>query len=71
MPANENERSINIDGKDYKLSELSEKAKQHIASIQFVDAQMTQINNELAVADTARLGYTRALKAEIRLTKDA
>ena len=34
-----------------------------------MDAQLQQLNNELAVSDTARIGYTNALKAELKNTK--
>jgi len=30
-----------------------------------VEAQLQQLNNEWAVADTARLGYSRALAQEV------
>ena len=56
---------ITVDGIEYKLSDLSENAKAQLANIQFVDAQIQQLNNEWAVADTARMGYTNALKAEL------
>jgi len=58
-------QTINIDGVDYDLSDLSDNAKAQLVNIQFVDAQIQQLNNEWAVADTARIGYTNALKAEI------
>ena len=56
---------ITIDEVEYNLSDLSDNAKAQLANIQFVDAQIQQIGNELAVADTARLGYSRALKGEL------
>jgi hypothetical protein len=56
---------INIDGTEYSLSDLSDKAKEQVINLQFVDMQIQQLNNEWAVADTARIGYTRALKAEL------
>ena len=59
---------INIDGTEYPLDNLSENAKAQLASIQFVDNQLQQLQNELAVADTARIGYTNALKKEIEKT---
>ena len=65
MSNKKNEEKISIDGVDYKLADLSKTAKEHIASIQFVDAQIQHINNEWAVADTAKIGYTNALKAEL------
>ena len=66
--ANDKEASENIvtiDGVDYAISELSENARQQVSNIRFADSQLQQLNNELAVADTARIGYTNALKSEI------
>ena len=40
-------------------------AKAQLTNIQFVDAQIQQLNNEWAVSDTARIAYTNALKAEL------
>ena len=56
---------VTIDGKDYLLDELTDNAKAHLVNIQFVDTQIQQLNNELAVVDTARIGYTNALKREL------
>ena len=59
------DQKITIDEVEYNLGDLSDTAKAQIANIQFVDAQIQQLNNEWAVADTARMGYTSALKAEL------
>ena len=59
------DQKITIDDTEYKLDDLSDNAKAQLASIQFVDAQLQQLNNEWAVSDTARIGYTNALKAEL------
>ena len=56
---------VTIDGVEYSTEALSDAAKQHIANVQFVEAQIVQLNNEWAVADTARIGYTNALKKEL------
>jgi hypothetical protein len=53
---------ITIDEKQYVVADLSEAARAHIANIQFVDAQIRQLNNEWAVCDTARMAYTAAFK---------
>ena len=63
--AEDTEKKITIDDVEYKLSDLSDNAKAQLANIQFVDTQIQQLNNEWAVADTARIGYTNALKAEL------
>lgn len=65
MAEDTSEQNVTIDGEEYKLDELSENAKAQLLNIQFVDAQIQQLNNELAVADTAKIGYTRALKGEL------
>lgn len=59
------DQKITIDEVEYNLNDLSDNAKAQLANIQFVDAQIQQLNNEWAVADTARMGYTNALKAEL------
>ena len=58
-------QTLDIDGKSYELNDLSDEAKAQIVNIQFVDNQLQQLQNELAVADTARIGYTNALKREL------
>ena len=63
--ATDTEQKITIDDVEYNLSDLSDNAKAQLANIQFVDAQIQQLNNEWAVADTARIGYTAALKVEL------
>ena len=60
-----NEKKITIDDVEYNLDDLSDDAKAQLLNLQFVDAQLQQLNNEWAVSDTARIGYTNALKAEI------
>ena len=54
-----------IDGVDYDLENLTENAKLQLVNIQFVDTQLLQLENEWAVADTARIGYSHALKKEL------
>ena len=65
MADDTSEQKITIDDVEYNLDELSDKAKEQLANIQFVNAQLQQLNNELAVSDTARIGYTNALKGEL------
>ena len=65
MAKNKNTQKITIDNVEYDLKDLSDDAKAQLANLQFVDAQLQQLNNEWAVSDTARIGYTNALKAEL------
>jgi len=59
-------KTITIDGTPYELDRLSQSARDTIAGLQFVDEQILQSRNELAIADTARIAYTNALKRETK-----
>lgn len=56
---------ITIDGTPYEIETLSENAQRIVASLQFVEEEMLRRRNLLAIADTARMGYTSALKREL------
>lgn len=64
-----NKNKVKVDDQEYDLDKLSEDAKSQLVNLQFVDAQLQQLNNEWAVADTARIGYTNALKLELSKSK--
>ena len=59
-------QKITIDQVEYNIDDLSENAKKQVMNIQFVDTQLQQLNNELAVSDTARIGYTNALNSDFQ-----
>jgi hypothetical protein len=59
-------KTITIDGTSYDLDSLSQTARDTIASLQFVEEQIQQKQNEWAIADTARIAYTFALKREAK-----
>ena len=65
---NAKDAMITIDDTEYAVADLSEAARAHIANIQFVDAQIQQLNNEWAVCDTARMAYTAAFSREMQNT---
>jgi len=56
------EPKLNIDGVEYLISDLSDKAKAQIKSLQFVEAEIGRLNALTAVASTARMAYQNALK---------
>ena len=58
--------SITIDDNVYEIDETNEVIKQHMANIQTVNELIVLRNNELQVAETAKIGYSRALKREIQ-----
>lgn len=58
--------TILIDEVTYQVADMSDKAKQYVEALRFIEQQVVQRSNELAVADTARIGYENALKGSAR-----
>ena len=57
---------IKIDDQEYDLTNASSEALAQLQNLQFVNEQILQRNNELQIAQTAKIGYTRALQREIK-----
>jgi hypothetical protein len=53
--------TIRIDNKDYDTDQLSDAAKAQLTSLQVTDAEIQRLNIQLAIAQTARNAYARAL----------
>jgi hypothetical protein len=62
---------IMIDNVEYDTAGLSDDAKTKIANIQFSERQILQLQNELAISNTARNGYLKALKVELSEVENA
>jgi len=58
-------QNITIDGDEYDLSNASVEVQAQLRNLQFVNEQIVQLNNELQIAQTAKIGYSRALKREL------
>ena len=58
-------QNITIDGDEYDLSNASVEVQAQLRNLQFVNEQIVQRNNELQIAQTAKIGYSRALKREL------
>lgn len=56
---------ITVDGIDYHTEDLTDDGKAQLASLQFLEAQMQKLRNEIAVYETARQSYAKVLKAEL------
>ena len=63
-------QNIKIDGEEFDLSNASLEAQTQLKNLQFVDEQILQRNNELQIAQTARIGYSCALKRELEKIED-
>ena len=56
---------VEIDGVEYDVSNASEVVRKQLTNINFVNELILQKNNELQVAQTAKIGYSRALRREL------
>ena len=56
---------ITIDGKEYDISNPSGEVQSQLDNLQFVEESINQRNNELQIALTAKIGYSRALNREL------
>lgn len=52
---------VTIDGKEYEIESMSEEAKAQLASLQLTDRKIAELNTDLAIAQTARNAYAKAL----------
>ena len=58
-------QTITIDGKDYPLDNLSEAAKSQLTNLRVVDQEISRLQQQQAIAQTARNAYAQALQAEL------
>ncbi|MCX5875951.1 MAG: DUF6447 family protein [Deltaproteobacteria bacterium] len=61
--------TVTIDEKEYDLDKLSEEAKTQLGNIRFVDAELTRLQSQSAVYQTARSAYSKALKDALVVPK--
>ena len=53
--------TIKIEDKTYDLDQFSPEAKTRLTSIQAAEGEIRHLNVQLALAQTARVSYTKAL----------
>lgn len=58
-------KTITIDGKEHQLSNLSENARNQVTNLQVTDGEIKRIQAKLAIFQTARMTYAKALKDEL------
>ncbi|ASK17932.1 DUF6447 family protein [Vreelandella alkaliphila] len=58
-------KTVTIDGQEYNLSDLSENARNQLTNLRLTDQEIQRLNQQLAIAQTARAAYANALKKEL------
>ena len=69
MSLMDDEPEVTVDGVSYKVAELDEPARAQVVNLQFVDAQIADLNAKLAVYQTARNAYQTALRQLLPTTR--
>lgn len=59
----EETNTIRINDKEYSLADLSDEAKAQLNSLRITDAEIKRLKVQLAIFETARNAYARALHA--------
>lgn len=62
--------NFTLDDVEYDVTQISEAAREHLRNLEFVNEQILQRNNELQIAQTAKIGYSRALARELKKLSD-
>lgn len=57
---------IKLDGQDYDFDTLPENVKKQLQSLQFVDAELIRLENQIAVFKTAKNAYMNAIKQTLK-----
>lgn len=63
--AKDKAQTVTIDGSEYNVSDLSEYARNQLLNLRVTDQEIQRLNQQLAIAQTARTAYARALKDEL------
>ncbi|MCA8866660.1 MULTISPECIES: DUF6447 family protein [unclassified Halomonas] len=58
-------QTVTIDGSEYNVADLSENARNQLLNLRVTDQEIQRLNQQLAIAQTARTAYARALKDEL------
>lgn len=67
----EQPQTVTIDGTEYALADLSQDAKNQLTNLRVTDREIERLNQQLAIAQTARAAYARSLSDELPKKKKA
>ena len=57
--------TLKIDNKEYDLDTLSDECKAQLASLQFVEQELSRLQAQAAVLQTARVAYAKGVQAAL------
>lgn len=63
--ADEQKQTITIDGTEYNVADLSENVRSQVVNLRVTDAEIEKLKQKLAIFQTARTAYAKALGEEL------
>ncbi len=63
--ADEQSQTVTIDGTEYNVADLSENARNQVVNLRVTDAEIEKLKQQLAIYQTARTAYAKALGEEL------
>lgn len=61
---------LTVDNVEYNTEDLSDNGKAQLASLQFLEVQLSKLRSEIAVYQTAKNAYLQALKVELEKSEE-
>jgi hypothetical protein len=58
-------KTLTIDGVEYRTDDLSDEAKNQIMNLRVTDQEIARLQQKMAIAQTARTAYAKALSTEL------
>lgn len=58
-------QTITIDGKSYAADSLSDEVKSHLYNVQTVDRKIADLQQDIAIMQTARAAYAKELRTAL------
>lgn len=58
-------QTITIDGNEYSTADLSEEARAQVVNLRVTDQEINRLKQQLAIYQTARASYAKALGEEL------
>lgn len=63
--ADQHTQTLTIDGAEYNVADISENAQNQVVNLRVTDAEIDKLKQQLAIYQTARTAYVRALSDEL------
>jgi glycerate kinase len=63
--ADKQTQTVTIDGTEYNVADLSENARNQVVNLRVTDAEIEKLKQQLAIFQTARTAYAKALSEEL------